>query len=110
VATASGLLVWVALYHVADALQALCALLLRCYRITLAPLAVYGVLLWGLGLYGGYRLAYAGIAGRAASQSASSFWAASTLAIALVAACLLGLLLHAVRRSQPAPGARSQAG
>ena len=110
VALARALLVWVAFYHVADAVQALCAFLLRCYRITMTPLLLYGVLLWGLGLYGGYQLAYVGIAGRAATQAASSFWAASTLAIALVACCLLGLLLHAVRRSQPAPGAKTQAG
>ena len=104
VALASSLLVWVAVYHMADALQALCAFLLRCYRITLAPLALYGLLLWGLGLYGGYQLAYVGLAGLPPTQAASSFWAASTFAIALVAGCLLGLLLHAVRRSQLAAG------
>jgi len=100
VALASTLLLWVALYHLADSMQAVCAFLLRCYRITIAPLALYGVLLWGLGLYGGYQLAYRGIAGQAATQAASSFWAASTLAIGLVAFGLLGLLLLAVRRSQ----------
>lgn len=100
IALASSLLVWVAFYHVADAIQALCAFLLRCYRITLAPLALYGALLWGLGLYGGYRLAYLGLAGTAATQSASSFWAASTVAIGLVAICLLGLLGY-VMRSNP---------
>ena len=100
VALASALLVWVALYHVADAFQVLCAFLLRCYGITMAPLALYGVLLWGLGLLGGYRLAYVGVAGHTASQSASSFWAASTLAIALVAVALLALLWRAIRNSQ----------
>ena len=108
VAMASSLLVWVAFYHVADALQALCAFLLRCYRITLAPLLLYGAVLWGLGLLGGYRLAYVGLGGHAATQAASSFWTASTLAIALVACGLLAMLLHAVRRS-PAP-AQAQAG
>ncbi|MBH2019051.1 MAG: MATE family efflux transporter [Burkholderiales bacterium] len=110
VALASTLLVWVAFYHVADAMQALCAFLLRCYRITMTPLALYGVLLWGLGLFGGYQLAYVGIAGHAPTQAASSFWAASTLAIGLVACCLLGLLLYAVRHSQWTPGASIQAG
>ena len=98
-----------ALYHLADAIQALCGFLLRCYRITLAPLVLYGVLLWGLGLLGGYRLAYLGLAGWPARPSASSFWAASALAIGLVAVCLLGLLLQAVRRSQGTPGAEMQA-
>ena len=110
VALASTLLVWVAVYHVADAMQALCAFLLRCYRITMAPLALYGVLLWGLGLFGGYQLAYVGLAGHAATQAASSFWAASTLAIGLVAGCLLGLLLYTVRHSsQSAPADSTQA-
>ena len=102
VAIGAGLLTWVAFYHVADAMQALCAFLLRCYRITLTPLVLYGVLLWGLGLYGGYQLTYEGLAGRAATQSASSFWAASTVAISLVAVSLLALLWRAVRKSLPA--------
>ena len=54
VMAAAGLLGWVALYHLADAVQTLCIFLLRCFRITLAPLVVYGVMLWGVGL--GWRL------------------------------------------------------
>ena len=103
VAIAASLLGWVAYYHFADSMQALCAFLLRCYRITIAPLALYGVLLWGLGLYGGYRLAYEGAAGASASQSPSSFWAASTVAIAGVAVCLLALLWRSVQKSLHAP-------
>ncbi|MES2279853.1 MAG: MATE family efflux transporter [Pseudomonadota bacterium] len=109
VALASSLLVWVAFYHVADATQALCAFLLRCYRITITPLALYGVLLWGLGLYGGYRLAYTGLGNMQATQSAASFWTASTVALWLVALCLLLVLWRAVSKSlhsatEPQPG------
>ena len=110
IALASSLLAWVAVYHVADAIQSLCAFLLRCYRITIAPLILYGVLLWGVGLSGGYQLAYAGLGGYAATQSASSFWAASTVAIGLVAACLSGLLLHAVRKSAKLDPGKTHAG
>ena len=99
VAIGSSLLVWVAFYHLADASQALTAFLLRCYRITIAPLALYGLLLWGLGLYGGYKMTYSGVAGHAATHTVSSFWVASTLAIGLVALLLLLLLWHAVRKS-----------
>ncbi|MDP3799430.1 MAG: MATE family efflux transporter [Polaromonas sp.] len=109
ISLASSLLVWVAFYHVADATQALCAFLLRCYRITLTPLVLYGIFLWGLGLFGGYLLAYEGIAGRAATQSASSFWAASTIAIGLVAAALLGLLWRTVWQSPRAIPGKTQA-
>ena len=108
IALARALLVWVAFYHVADSVQALCAFLLRCYRITMAPLALYGLLLWGFGLFGGYHLAYIGIAGKAATRSPASFWAASSVALALVASCLLGLLLMAVRRSHRAGAAGIQ--
>ena len=110
VAMASTLLAWVAFYHVADAMQALCAFLLRCYRIAMAPLILYGVLLWGLGLYGGYQLTYVGIGGRAATQAASSFWLASSVAIGMVAVCLLGLLLQAIARSRQRLATSPQAG
>lgn len=97
IAQASVLLGWVALYHLADSLQTVCAFLLRCYRITVAPLLVYGLLLWGLGLYGGYVLTHVGLAGKPASLNPASFWLAATLALVCVAACLLALLLRAVR-------------
>ena len=99
VSLGGGLLLWVAAYHLADALQAVCAFLLRCYRITLLPLLLYSTLLWGLGLLGGYGLAYKGWGEHGATQSATSFWLASTAAITLVALCFCGLLWHAVRRS-----------
>ncbi len=95
----AGLLVWVAIYHLGDAMQAVSAFLLRCYRITLTPLLLYSVMLWGLGLLGGYLLAYQGLGPYPAMPSAQSFWAASTAGMALVALSLAGLLWHAVRRS-----------
>lgn len=103
VSAAASLLLWVTLYHVADAMQALCAFLLRCYRITLLPLVIYGVLLWGLGLSGGYVLAYQGLPGLhwPASQSAASFWQAAIAALSLVCLAFLGLLWRAVRAPAP---------
>ena len=103
VLTASSLLAWVALYHVADSLQAVCAFMLRCYRITLTPLVIYGALLWGIGLAGGYFLAYVGSAGVPAAPMPGSFWTAATLALGAVALSFLWLLGRAVRH--PRPGA-----
>ena len=110
IALASTMLGWVALYHLADSVQAVCAFLLRCYRITVAPLVVYSVLLWGAGLYGGYVLAYQGLEGMQgvsgfalnlpASQTPTSFWLAGTLALMCVAACFMALLWRAVRARQ----------
>ena len=96
--TASSLLVWVAVYHLADSIQAVCAFLLRCYRITIAPLMMYGVLLWGLGLYGGYLLTYEGLPGLKAMPSPSAFWLASSLALWLVAICFLALLWRVMQK------------
>jgi MATE family multidrug resistance protein len=100
VTLAAQLLMWVALYHLADAMQAMCSFLLRCYRVTLLPLAVYGVLLWGLGLLGGYLLSYRGIAAVPAQQSPAAFWVAAVLALALVA-LVFALLLRRVAWAQP---------
>ena len=98
-----------AVYHLADSIQAVCAFLLRCYRVTLAPLVLYGVLLWGFGLYGGYLLTYKGLFGLKAMPSSSTFWIASSLALWLVAVCFLGLLWRAVRENQHATGVQTQA-
>ena len=97
---AASLLGWVAFYHLADSAQAVCAFLLRCYGVTVAPLVLYGVLLWGLGLYGGYQLTYKGLAGFAARPVPASFWAVSTLALGLVALGFMGLLWRVVSKSQ----------
>ncbi len=100
VSTASSLLVWVASYHLADCIQAVSAFLLRCYRVTIAPLALYSVLLWGLGLYGGYLLTYEGLSGLAAMPSPSTFWMASSIALWLVAGFFLLLLWRATQKNQ----------
>ena len=102
VSAASSLLTWVAAYHLADSIQAVCAFLLRCYGVTLAPLMIYSILLWGFGLYGGYKLAYDGLLGAAAMPSPDTFWLASSLALGLVAVCFLVLLRHVVRKKRHA--------
>lgn len=105
---AASLLGWVAFYHLADSAQAVCAFLLRSYGVTVVPLVLYGVLLWGLGLYGGYLLTYQGIAGFAARPEPASFWTISTLALGLVALGFLGLLWRAVSQSQGSDPAKVQ--
>jgi multidrug resistance protein, MATE family len=94
----------------ADSAQAVCAFLLRCYGVTVAPLVLYGVLLWGLGLYGGYLLTYQGVAGFAARPIPASFWAVSTLALGIVAFGFMGLLWRAIRQSLNSNLAETQAG
>lgn len=97
---AAALLLWVALYHLADGLQTVCVFVLRCYRITVSTLVVYSLLLWGGGLAGGYLLAYQGLAGQAPWQKADAFWASSATALAAVAMIFMPILWRAVSRSQ----------
>ncbi len=99
IALASALLAWVAFYHLADALQCVCVFLLRCYRITLAPMLLYATFLWGMGLLGGYVLSYQGIGKVAPWQSPAGFWASATVALWCVTLLLLALLRHAAKRS-----------
>ena len=96
VALTGGVLVWVAAYHAADALQTLCVFVLRCYRITVAPLVVYCVLLWGAGLGGGYVLAYRSWGPWADNPSPTPFWAASAAALAVTAVAFSAMLWRAV--------------
>jgi MATE family multidrug resistance protein len=92
-------LTWVALYHMADAVQAVCAFVLRCYRITLRPLLIYTALLWGVGLYGGYRWAYQGLDALSWPMRASvdTFWITSTVALALVSVLFAAMVWRASR-------------
>lgn len=107
VAVTGGLLAWVAAYHVADALQTLCVFVLRCYRITVAPLLVYCTLLWGAGLGGGYLLAYRGLGPWGAVASPVTFWGASAVALVVTAVLFAAMLWRAIRL--PGPAAHSLA-
>jgi MATE family multidrug resistance protein len=98
VAQAVPLLLWVAVYHLFDGLQALGVFVLRCFRVTFAPFVIYGVLLWGLGLYGGYRLAYEGLGPWPALQTPIAFWMAGAASLALAAAAFWGMIWFILQR------------
>jgi MATE family multidrug resistance protein len=98
VALAAGLLAWLAVYHLGDAAQVMCVFVLRCYRVVIAPFVAYALLLWGVGLVGGYALAYMGIGPLAAQHSPAAFWAAGAVALLLLAPSLVVILWRAVRR------------
>jgi multidrug resistance protein, MATE family len=100
-ALAAGLLAWLALYHLGDATQVLCVFVLRCYRVAVAPLAAYCVLLWGVGLAGGFAVAYRGIGPAALRHSPAAFWAGSSVALALLSLILPAILWRAVRSYRP---------
>jgi multidrug resistance protein, MATE family len=97
VALAAGLLAWLAVYHLGDAAQVLCVFVLRCYRVAVAPLVAYCVLLWGVGLAGGYAVAYQDAGPWTAQHSPAAFWAAGAVALALLSVILPMILWRAVR-------------
>jgi multidrug resistance protein, MATE family len=97
------ILAWLAVYHLGDATQALCVFVLRSYRVTVAPLVAYCLLLWGVGLSGGYAVAYQGLTGSHLSNSPSAFWAAATVALGVLSVILPAILWRAVRSYQPRP-------
>ena len=97
IAMTAPLLAWVAMYHFFDAIQAVSVFFLRCFSVVVTPLLVYCVLLWGVGLIGGYWLAYHGFAVWPASGSALSFWIASAAALAATAFVFVSLLAWVMR-------------
>jgi MATE family multidrug resistance protein len=98
-AVAVPLLGWLAAFHVVDAVQAVASFVLRAYRITLLPMLIYAGSLWGLGLGGGYVLAFNawGIAPRA-WQGTVGYWLAATVGLFVAGTALLGLLIVVLRR------------
>lgn len=100
-AIAAHLLLFVAATQAFDALQCVAGQALRAYRVALAPALTYGLGLWGVGLGGGYLLAYDSPSGWPAALSGpAAFWFANGAALLLVGAVLLAML---ARTSTPEP-------
>lgn len=96
-ALAVALLGWIALYHLADSAQCYCIFVLRSFRITLAPLLTYSAMLWGVGLGGGYLLAYVWQWPAQWLHTPTAFWASSALALGITALIFIALLLRRLR-------------
>jgi len=101
IAAALPILAWVALFHLVDATQTMAAFVLRAHRIATAPMFIFAASLWGVGLGGGYLLAFDPPAfAPAALHGAPGYWAASTAGLALAATLLLSLVWR-IMRVQP---------
>jgi MATE family multidrug resistance protein len=100
VGAALPLLAWVAVFHVADAAQTVAAFVLRAWRMAVAPLVIYAVAIWGVGLGGGYLLAFdsSGFV-PAALRGSLGFWAAATLGLVIAGAGMSAFLAWVLRRS-----------
>lgn len=88
------------LYHVMDSLQTIGAFVLRGHKIVTLPMVIYGVAGWGLGLGGGYVLAF-NVTGLTpfTLQGAMGFWVANIVGMG-VAAGLLCLTIRQVTALQ----------
>jgi MATE family multidrug resistance protein len=101
VAAALPLLAWVVVFHIADAAQARSTKAASAWRIATVPLLIYAVAIWGVGLAGGYGLAFdlAGVT-PPALRGARGFWAAATFGLVLAGggmAAFLGWMLQQQR-------------
>ena len=90
---AASLLIFGVIYHVTDACQSVSNFALRGYRVTVLPMIMYGVLLWCVGLGGGYYLGfYAESFG--GPYGATGFWAATSVGLFLAGISLSALALY----------------
>jgi MATE family multidrug resistance protein len=98
-ATAATLLSIVAVYHLADAVQAVMAQVLRGYKRATAPMVIYAVALWGVGLGGGYLLGLTNTFGT--PLGAAGFWIAATASLVVAGAGVLGYFLRISAKTKP---------
>jgi MATE family multidrug resistance protein len=84
-------------------LQTVVVNVLRGYKRTVVPMAVYVVSLWGVGLGGGYLLGLTDLLGPA--RGAAGFWIAATASLALAGAMVFAYFL-AVSQKALAPATR----
>jgi MATE family multidrug resistance protein len=100
----------VTLFHVVDAGQTLAAFVLRAWRVAAAPMFIFAGCLWGVGLGGGYALAF-DVTGwtPAPLRGAPGYWAAASAGLMLATALLMALLARVMRRQKKADAATAAA-
>lgn len=98
-AGALALVAWLAWFHVGDAAQCVAAAALRAWRVATVPVVIYALAIWGVGLGGGYLLAFdaLGVA-PPALRGAPGFWVAAAASLTLTAAALGAFLAWMLRR------------
>lgn len=98
IAAAMPLLAWVAVFHVADAAQTIASFVMRAYRVATVPVVIYAVALWGVGLGGGYVVAF-NLTGLtpASLLGAPGFWSACVTGLVLSGVGLCGFMAWVLR-------------
>jgi MATE family multidrug resistance protein len=103
-AAALPLLALVLVFHPLDAAQGVLSFVLRAWRIATVPVLIYAASIWGLGLGGGYLLAF-DVGGwvPAALHGARGFWVGATAGLGVTAIALAAFLAWVLRQRRAAP-------
>jgi MATE family multidrug resistance protein len=95
---AHKLFLFIAIYQMADALQVTAAFILRGYRVAFWPMLIYAGSLWGVGLLGGYLMAFQHLSFVPEYfHGAAGFWAGNSISLAIAACLLLALFKYTAR-------------
>jgi MATE family multidrug resistance protein len=95
-AVALTLVPFLAVFHLFDALQTAVGFVLRAHKRAVAPTVVYALALWGVGLVGGYQVAFRGVWGP--PRGVTGMWLMQSVGLALAGALLFGFYLRVVAR------------
>ena len=95
-AVALTLVPFLAVFHLFDALQTAVGFVLRAHKRAVAPTVVYAIALWGVGLFGGYQVAFRGVWGP--PRGVTGMWLMQSVGLGLAAALLLAFYVRVVRR------------
>jgi multidrug resistance protein, MATE family len=90
-AVALTLIPYLAAFHFFDALQTITSFVLRAYKLAIAPTVIHAAALWGLGVVGGYLVAFGGFWGP--PRGIAGMWLMQSVALALAALLLVGFYL-----------------
>jgi multidrug resistance protein, MATE family len=102
IAVALAIIAWLVAFHIADAAQTVAAFVLRAWHVATGPMLIYAASLGGVGLGGGYLLAF-NVTGNVPAwlQGAPGFWAAGTAGLVVAALALSYFLVWVLRQKVP---------
>ena len=85
------LIPYLATFHFFDAMQTVASFVLRAYKLAIAPTVIHAAALWGVGVLGGYLVAFGGLGGP--PWGVAGMWLMQSVALALAAILLVGFYL-----------------
>lgn len=91
VAMALTLIPYLAAFHFFDALQVVATFVLRAHKLAVAPTVIHAAALWGVGVVGGYLVAFGGLWGP--PWGIAGMWMMQSIALALAALLLVAFYL-----------------